>query len=220
MEAVLIRLKNIKFSFDKNIIFSSLSFDLPRSGYLVISGPARSGKTTLVKMITGLVMPDSGDLLIDDEPIETIASSGTRLRALRRKIGGVGGIYLLLEDRTVLENISLSAEIAGLSAKMARKNALEACARYRLNHIAGHYPSMISEVERRIAQIARSEAGVKNLIVADSPTDGLDHKSARFINDRLASRNLSGTAILYLTSGEGPKTGPHNYICLPEGEAV
>ncbi len=187
---------------------------------MVISGPARSGKTTLVQMITGIALPDAGDIMIDGEYIEDIAGSNTKLLHLRRKIGGVGGVYSLLGDRTVLGNIALSAEIAGFPARAARKKALEACGKYRLIHIAGHYSGMISEVERRMAQIARAEAARKNLIVADSPTDGLDPKSARFINERLASLHLAGVTILYLTTGSGPETGPDEYLRFQDGRLV
>jgi len=216
----LIRFKDVGFSYGNQKIFSNLTFHLERSGYMVISGPARSGKTTLVQMITGIALPDAGDIMIDGEYIEDIAGSNTKLLHLRRKIGGVGGVYSLLGDRTVLGNIALSAEIAGFPARAARKKALEACGKYRLIHIAGHYSGMISEVERRMAQIARAEAARKNLIVADSPTDGLDPKSARFINERLASLHLAGVTILYLTTGSGPETGPDEYLRFQDGRLV
>lgn len=216
----MIRFKDVGFSYGNQKIFSNLTFHLERSGYMVISGPARSGKTTLVQMITGIALPDAGDIMIDGEYIEDIAGSNTKLLHLRRKIGGVGGVYSLLGDRTVLGNIALSAEIAGFPARAARKKALEACGKYRLIHIAGHYSGMISEVERRMAQIARAEAARKNLIVADSPTDGLDPKSARFINERLASLHLAGVTILYLTTGSGPETGPDEYLRFQDGRLV
>ncbi len=216
----MIRFKDVGFSYGNQKIFSNLTFRLERSGYMVISGPARSGKTTLVQMITGMALPDAGDVIIDGEYIEDIAGSKTKLSHLRRKIGGVGGIYSLLGDRTVLENIALSAEIAGFPARAARKKALEACGKYRLSHIAGHYSGMISEAERRMAQIARVEAARKNLIVADSPTDGLDPKSARFINEHLASLHLAGVTILYLTTGSGPETGPDEYLRFQDGRLV
>ncbi len=187
---------------------------------MTVSGPAKAGKTTLVQLITGLVLPDEGEVLIDGESTSESASSTAKLRQLRRKIGGVGGIYSLLGDRTILENIALAAEIAGRPARAARKMAFETCRRYRLNHVASHYPDMISEVERRAAQIARAETARKGLIVADSPADGLDTKSARFINERLSAVHLAGVAILYLTSGDGPQVGPDARLQLQNGTVI
>jgi len=213
-----IEFKRVDFSYGAQLIFSGLSFHLERGQYLVVSGPARSGKSTLVQMIAGLTVPDAGEVFIDGESLSEIVSSKRRLREIRRKIGGVGGIYSLLTDRTILENVALSAEIAGYPARVARKSALEACGKYHLNHVAGHYPDMVSELERRTALLARAEAARKNLIVADTPTDGLDEKSARYIHERLAALRLSGISILYLTSGSGPQNGPDHYLHFRQGK--
>jgi putative ABC transport system ATP-binding protein len=124
-----------------------------------------------------------------------------------------------LTDRTILENVALSADIAGLPSRMARKNALEACAKYRLTQVMSRYPDRVSEVERRTALLARAEAAHKDLIVADSPADGLDQKSAGYIHERLAALRLAGITILYLTSGSGPENGPDQYLRLSEGRA-
>lgn len=216
----MIKFNQVDFTRSGQHLFRQLSFHLRRGQYLVLSGPARSGKSTLVQMIAGLILPDFGDITIDGHDMSTLIRSRKELWELRRKIGGIGGIYSLLADRTILENVALAAEISGHPARAARKNALEASSKYRLNHIASHFPDMVSEVERRGALLARAEAGRKNLIVADAPTDGLDEKSARYIHDRLAALHLSGVSILYLTSGPGPQKGPDDYLRFNEGKLV
>lgn len=216
----MIKFESVDFSYGSQPLYSQLSFHLQKGRYLVLSGPARSGKSTLVQMIAGMLMPDAGEILIEGEDLATIIKSRKMMRDVRRKIGGVGGIYSLLTDRTILENVALSAEIAGYPSRIARKNALEACSKYRLSHVASHYPSMVSEVERRAALLARAEAARKNLIVADAPTDGLDEKSAQFIHDRLSALRLSGISILYLTSGPGPQSGPDDYLHFSEGKLI
>jgi ABC-type ATPase involved in cell division len=215
----MISFDHVEFAYDRHPIFSGLSFHLDRGRYLVVSGPTRSGKTTIVQLISGLLLPASGEVSVEGESTVFAARSRKRLRDLRRKIGGVGGIYSLLTDRTILENVALSAEIAGYPSRMARKNALEACGKYRLTHVLSRHPDRVSEVERRAALMARAEAARKDLIVADSPADGLDEKSAGYIHDRLAALRLAGITILYLTSGSGPETGPDGYLRLIRGGA-
>ena len=171
-------------------------------------------------MIPGMILPDAGEVIIDGEDIDDIVKSSTALRNHRRKIGGVGGIYSLLGDRTVLENVALAAEKVGITPRLARKRAMEALGRYRLSPLASLYPGSISKVERRTAQIARAEAACKSIIIADSPTDSLDPKAARFINEKLASMHLAGAAVLYLTTGEGPQNGPDRYLRLYRGEVT
>lgn len=215
----MIRFDKVEFFYDGRPLFSGLSFHLERGRYLVVSGPTRSGKSTIVQLIAGLILPASGEVIVEGESTHAAVLSVKSLRDLRRKIGGVGGIYSLMTDRTILENIVLSAEIAGFPFRMARKNALEACAKYRLTHVMSRYPDRAAEVERRAALLARAEAARKNLIVADSPADGLDERSAGYIHERLAGLRLAGIAILYLTSGSGPENGPDAYLRLNQGRA-
>ncbi len=215
----MISFTDVEFIYDGQPIFSGLSFHLDRGKYLVISGPTRSGKTTIVQLIAGLILPTSGEVAIEGESTVAVIRSRRHLRDMRRKIGGVGGIYSLLTDRTILENVALSAEIAGLPSRAARKSALEACAKYRLSHVISRYPDRVSEVERRTALLARAEAARKDLIVVDSPADGLDQKSAGYIHERLAALRLKGITILYLTSGTGPENGPDQYLRLRDGRA-
>jgi ABC-type ATPase involved in cell division len=216
----LIQFRNVEFGYENQPIFSGLSFHLARGKYMVISGADRSGKTTLVQLIAGSIIPTSGEIYFDDEPMDEIIDSRRRLRKIRRKIGGVGGAFFLLGDRTILENVSLLAEIDGQPYRQARKTAKEACGRYHLSHLLSHFPDQVSEVERRVALLARAEAARKNLIVADGLSDGLDEKSAQFINERLAAMNLSGVSIIYLTSGTGPENGPNQYLRIQEGVLV
>lgn len=216
----MIQFSDVDFSYGGQKIFSGLSFTLSPGRFLVISGPARSGKTTLMQIITGMVVPDRGDVILNGEPLSRIVSSAAKLRKLRRTIGGIGGVFSLLRDRTVLENISLMAEISGVPARVARKRALAVCGKYRLSHVATNYPDMISEVERRAVQLARAEAACKSLILADTPVDGLDAKVATFINERLSALHLAGASVLYLTSGSGPESGPDEYLRLQDGKVT
>jgi ABC-type ATPase involved in cell division len=119
-EKTVISFRQVDFTHSGQGLFTGLTFHLQKGRYLVISGPARSGKTTLVKMIAGMLIPTAGEIIIDGESMESVLESRTKLRQLRRKVGGVGGIYSLLTELTILENIALSAEIAGLSPRAAR----------------------------------------------------------------------------------------------------
>lgn len=213
----MIEFNQVEFSHRHRRIFTRLSLNLERGKFVVISGPARSGKTTLVKLITGLYSPDAGDIFVEGEHLAELRNSNRKLREWRRKIGGIGGIYSLLSDRTILENVSLAAEISGLSPHLARRYAVEACSKYRLSHVTSHFPGAVSEVERRAALLARTEAARKDLIIADGPTDGLDAKSARFINERLTALRMSGVTIVYLTSGDGPENGPDANLKIKDG---
>ncbi len=216
----MIQCRAVEFAYQSVKIFSGLTFHLPRGGYLVLSGPARSGKTTLVRLMAGLIFPRQGEISIAGISLRDGGHSAARLRRVRRETGGMGGIHTLLGDRTVLENITLGAELAGVAPRAARKSAMELAGKYRLNHVTRQYPHMISEVERRAAQLARAEAGRRPLIVADAPADGLDEAATAFLHERLAALHLAGITILYLTSGAGPATGPDQRLRLVDGEAA
>lgn len=211
----IIDFKKVGLNYGSTPLFSNLDFFLERGGYLVLSGPTRSGKTSLVRLITGLAVPTTGEITVEGEHPYYLIHAPRRLRRLRRKVGGVGGIYTLLHDRTILQNVALSAEISGYSPRVARRYALAVCGKYKLSHVAANYPGSISEAERRTALLARCEASGKNLIVCDSPADGLDSDAAGFLHEHLSALHLSGVSILYLTSGDGPQAGPTKKQQLP-----
>jgi putative ABC transport system ATP-binding protein len=213
----MIRFESVSYTGGNVSLFWGLTFHLPRGGYMVISGPPRWGKTALVQLTAGVVSPEQGEIHVGDVSLRAAIRVAKKLRSVRLDIGGVGGIYSLISERTVMENIALAGELAGIPRRTARKSALELCGKYRLNHVARQYPRMISDVERRAAQIARAEAGRRRLIVADAPADGLDEVAAGFINDRLAALHLAGVTILYLTSGAGPQSGPTQRLRLVNG---
>lgn len=198
----MLKFVDVDFGYGALSHFHEVNFHLKRGQFLLISGSSRSGKTTLVQLIAGLILPDRGEIIIDGEATTDAVRSMGRLNRLRRKIGGVGGIYKLLEDRTILENIALAAEISGLTPREAYKTARETCHRYHLSHLSGAYPDRVSEVEKRVALLARVEAAKANLIVADGPTDGIDPKAARFIDEKLGELRLAGVSILYLTAAK------------------
>lgn len=216
----MIRFETVTHTRGNLTLFSGLTFHLQRGGFMVISGPARSGKTTLAQLIAGVVPSQQGEIFVGDVSLRAAAKTAAKMRAVRLEIGGVGGIYSLLGERTVMENIALTGELAGMAPRSARKSAMELCGKYRLNHAARKYPNAISEVERRAAEIARAEAGRRRLIVADAPADGLDDSAERFINERLAALHLAGVTILYLTSGTGPAVGPNRRLRLVNGGVV
>lgn len=213
----MIRFESVSYTGGNVSLFWGLTFHLPRGGYLVVSGPPRWGKTALVQLITGVVSPEQGEIQVGDVSLQAAVRAARKLRTLRLDIGGVGGIYALITERTVMENIALAGELAGLSPRAARKTALELCGKYRLAHVARQYPRLISDVERRAAQIARAEAGRRRVLVADAPADGLNEAAAGFIHDRLAALHLAGVTILYLTSGPGPQAGPTHRLRLVNG---
>lgn len=213
----MIRFESVSYTGGNVSLFWGLTFHLPRGGYMVISGPGRWGKTALAQLIAGVVSPEQGEIYVGEVSIRAAARAAKKLRAVRLDIGGVEGIFSLIGERTVLENIALAGELAGMAPRMARKTALELCGKYRLTHVARQYPHVISDVERRAAQIARAEAGRRRLIVADAPADGLDDVAAGFINDRLAALHLAGVTVLYLTSGPGPQAGPTHRLRLING---
>ncbi len=216
----MIELSSIYLSRGAKPVFANLNLRIPRASYTVITGPSRAGKTSLVKLIVGLQAPDEGAVIVDGIDVLAARRSRHRLQKLRRLIGGVGGIYTLLSDRTILANVALSAEIAGTPARQARRQALSACSAYKLSHLASHMPTTISEAERRATLLARAEAARKQIVIADTPTDGLDDRSRRFIHEKLAALHLAGSTILYLSAGDVPKTGPDAIYRLEHGQII
>jgi len=175
-----IRLEHVSFSYDEHKIFHDISMEFPRGTFTSIAGPSGAGKTTIIDMITGLVSPDRGRILIDDIPMENI-----NLRAWRRMIGYVPQETLLLHD-SIFVNITLgdpafSKEDVELALKKAGAWDFVSRLPEGMYTVTGERGSMLSGGQRQRITIARALVHRPALLILDEATSSLDHASEQEI---------------------------------------
>lgn len=140
---------------------------------VLIMGPSGSGKTTLLSMLGALLKPTEGEIRMDGTVLSALAEN--RLPDIRlRHFGFIFQDFNLLSALTVLENVSIVAELAGMKKKAAREKAGEVLTELGLGKRLGFLPEKLSGGEKQRVAIARALVNDPALILADEPTANLD----------------------------------------------
>ena len=145
-------------------VVRDISLDLPREGLVSLLGPSGVGKTTLFNMLAGLDLPDAGKVYLDGENITGISG----------RVGYMPQKDLLLEHRTVLDNVILPLLIRGEKKKAAREHAAAFFPRFRLSGCEKKYPCQLSGGMRQRAALLRTCMTHNQVILLDEPFSALD----------------------------------------------
>ena len=164
---------------------------------VAIIGPSGSGKTSLLLVLTGLEVPDSGTVLFNDLELHAL-SADARADLRRDSIGIVFQNFHLIPSLTARENVSLPLDIAGVSN--ARDTAAKLLDRVGLGHRLDHYPNAMSGGERQRVALARALIHQPALMVADEPTGNLDNQTGDAVADLLFELNRENDATLILVT--------------------
>jgi putative ABC transport system ATP-binding protein len=165
---------------------------------LAVMGPSGSGKSTLLNLIAGLDRPTGGEVLVAGERVDRLSETGLA-RFRRRHVGMIFQFFNLLDDMTVLDNILLPAQLAGLPPDRARARADELLAALRMTKHADAYPARLSGGERQRVAIARALVNRPALLLADEPTGALDTATGEEIGELLLDLNSSGQTLVVVT---------------------
>ena len=172
-------------------------FQVARGEHVLILGPSGSGKSTLINVLTGLITPTSGTVVIDGQPM-TAASPPQRDALRRSHIGLVFQTLRLVSALTVRQNLSLAQTLATGKSDPARISLL--IQQVGLSHRANARPRELSQGESQRAAIARALCADPVLLVADEPTSALDDANATSMIDLLLeSAAASGSTVVIAT---------------------
>ncbi len=152
-----------------------VSLEVKPEEVVLIMGPSGSGKTTLLQMMGALLKPTDGSIQLNGEMLSALAEN--RLPTIRlHQIGFIFQNFNLLSALTVLDNVALVAELAGLKRREARKKAAALLAELGLDRRLQFLPEQLSGGEKQRVSIARALVNDPTIILADEPTANLDSK--------------------------------------------
>jgi putative ABC transport system ATP-binding protein len=187
---------------------------------VAIMGPSGCGKTTLLNCLSGLDAVDEGEILIEGTPLSAM-SDRERTDYRARRMGFVFQFYNLMPVLTAVENVELPLLVARMSAKQARRRALEALDMVGLADWAGHVPDELSGGQRQRATIARALVNEPAIVWADEPTGDLDSENADEITELMRSLNRErGLSFLIVTHDIGVGRKTDRIIRMLDGEIV
>ncbi|MGP1520298.1 MAG: ABC transporter ATP-binding protein [Treponema sp.] len=174
----------------------SISFSLLEGSSLALLGDSGSGKTTILKMIAGLIKIDSGLLFLDGKNI-------TNTPCGSRDVGMVFQDYALFPHLTVEDNVAYGLLCSGRSKKQAREEISSYLKLFELERIKKLHPSEISGGEKQRVSLARSLAIGNRLILFDEPLSALDSKLRAKLQEELKEHQKSlGYTAIYVTHDE------------------
>jgi putative ABC transport system ATP-binding protein len=188
------------------------------SGEMVaIMGPSGSGKTTLLNCISGLDVVDSGEIMIDNQPLRGMSDDAlSEYRA--KSMGFVFQAFNLLPVLSARENVELPLVLAGVKAGMARERAMSKLEQVGLADWADHNPNELSGGQIQRVAIARALANDPAIVWADEPTGNLDSENTVQIMDLLCELNEAhGQTFVLVTHTDEVGSRTHRTINMRDG---
>ena len=176
-----IALRNVVLSFDAKRVLRDVSFEVPRAGTLVLLGVSGSGKSVLLKLILGLLKPDSGEVRVEGEDLVPLRE--TEINTFRQRMGIVFQEGALFDSLSVYENVSYRLrEEGGHDEAEMRERVRQVLSFVDLEDAIDKMPAELSGGMRRRVAIARAISSQPTIMLYDSPTAGLDPVTAHTIN--------------------------------------
>lgn len=167
-------IRDLEFSYpDNQFQLCIKTLQVRRGERIAVVGPSGSGKTTLLNLIAGIVLPDAGTVMIDDQSVIAMAESQRRQFRIRN-IGLVFQNFELIEYLTVLENILLVDYIEKPVTVMRVERAKVLAEKAGLSKNLFRYPHQLSHGEKQRVAICRALLTEPSLLLADEPTGNLD----------------------------------------------
>ena len=196
-----ISLKNLSKEFeDGKVVLRPINFD-DDVHTLAIIGPSGGGKSTLLRIIGGLILPTSGELLVDGERIST----GERdLQSFRKNLGYVfqqGGLF---RHMNALDNIAVPLiKVHGYNKADAEKRAMELLGRFGLQEDYNKKPAALSGGQQQRIAIARAIAAKPKILLLDEPTSALDPEYTTEVLDIVKELKTEGMDFIIVTHEMG-----------------
>lgn len=193
-----IEFRDVHLSFDDKKILNGVSFTVKRGETKVILGRSGGGKSTTIRLILGLLKPDSGRILIDGEDITDYTEK--EMMPVRKKIGMVFQEGALFDSLSVYENVAYRLHEQGLPEAEVEHEVRRMLQFVDLEDAIDKMPAELSGGMRRRVGIARALVGNPSIVMFDEPTAGLDPPTARTICElAIKLRDLQDVSSMFVT---------------------
>ncbi|MFP4522773.1 MAG: ATP-binding cassette domain-containing protein [Fibrobacterota bacterium] len=174
----LLKIQNLGISFGRKTVLSDISFDVKKKEMVNIFGANGSGKTSLIKAICGVLLPERGNI-----------NRNSRISSV---ISSVRGFYPKL---TVKENIEFFMKVAG--HKISNEDILQILGDYGISGLMDTEFQALSAGEKHKSRLGMAFLSPSELIVLDEPFRGLDNKSSETVLRHILEKCRNGGAVLY-----------------------
>lgn len=193
-----IEFRDVHLSFDEKKILNGISFKVRRGETKLVLGRSGGGKSTIIRLILGLLKPDSGQILIDGEDITNFGE--VEMMTVRQKIGMVFQEGALFDSLSVYENVAYRLHEQKVEEEEVESEVRRMLQFVDLEDAIEKMPSELSGGMRRRVGIARALVGDPKIVLFDEPTAGLDPPTARTICElAIKLRDLEDVSSIFVT---------------------
>jgi len=192
-------LDRVHLAFDEKVILRAVSFSLLPGHTKIILGASGSGKSTILKLILGLLKPDGGSIVVNGERVDSM--NERELMQVRADLGMVFQEGALFDSLTVAENVGYKLyEETDLPLDQIRSRVEEVLGFVRLEEFFDRRPSELSGGQRRRVAIARAMAAKPGILLYDEATTGLDPITATTVDEEIVKlRDLEEVSSIIVT---------------------
>jgi phospholipid/cholesterol/gamma-HCH transport system ATP-binding protein len=194
-----INFENVSLAFDDNVVLRDVSFSVPAGHMKILLGASGAGKPVVLKLILGLLKPDSGIIRLRDKRIDNMSED--ELLQVRGDVGMLFQESALFDSLTVAENVGYRLyEELGMPPDAARSRVEEVLGFVGLAEYMHRMPSELSGGQRRRVAIARAFASKPRHLLIDDPTSGLDPITSKTVDREIIKlRDLEDVTSIVVT---------------------
>lgn len=193
----IIELRHVDKHYGDLHVLKDINLTVHKGEVLVVVGPSGSGKSTMCRTVNRLETIDSGEILIEGEPLP---QEGRELTRMRAELGMVFQSFNLFAHMSILQNVTLGPiEVLGMKKDEAEARAMELLARVGVAEQAAKSPVQLSGGQQQRAAIARSLAMHPKAMMFDEPTSALDPEMINEVLDVMVELARGGMTMVVVT---------------------
>jgi phospholipid/cholesterol/gamma-HCH transport system ATP-binding protein len=193
-----IEFRDVTIEYDGRKVLNSLSFKVMKGETKIILGGSGCGKSTTIKLVLGLIKPDSGQVLVNGEDVTNY--SEVDMMRVRKKIGMIFQEGALFDSLSVYENVAFKLHEQGVPEADVEGEVRRMLRFVNLEEAIDKMPAELSGGMRRRVGIARALVGDPKIVMFDEPTAGLDPPTARTICElAMKLRDLEDVSSIFVT---------------------
>lgn len=182
----MLELRDITKSFPQQRVLEGISLTVDDGESVAIMGPSGSGKSTLLHCMSGVLVPDQGEVLFGGHDVAAM-SDAERSRLRLEHFGFIFQDGQLLPELTATENVALPQIMRGVPRSQAHNDAVDMLTRLGLGAYVDRYPGQLSGGQSQRVAIARALAGPPSVVFADEPTAALDQATGHEVMQQIVA---------------------------------
>ena len=195
----MVEMRNVRKIYDSSntVALDRVDFSVDEGEFVFLVGISGSGKSTIIKLITGEIRPTSGKVIVNGYDMSKIRRA--KLPKMRRTLGVIFQDFRLIENMTVYDNVAFAMRVVGARNRDIRKRVPYVLELVGLDGRERRFPHELSGGEQQRVAIARALVNNPRMIVADEPTGNLDPVRSLELMLLFEKINEMGTTVLVVT---------------------